>query len=277
MSELPHIAIVVQARMGSTRLPGKVMLPLAGLPMLARLVERVQRAAVPHRTIIATSTQSDDDEIERLASRIDVPCYRGSTEDLLDRHYRAGLFMKADVVAKIPSDCPLIDPKVIDRVLEFYLAHQSEYDLVSNLHPPSYPDGQDVEVMPLSVLEIAWRETAKPYEREHTTPFIWDQPRRFRIGNVLLESGKDLSMVERWTVDYPEDYELVRTVYDALYKEGHETFGVEEILEFLNTHPEVRALNRHLCGINWYREHLDELSTISGEQTRFHPAEKSRP
>lgn len=250
MSQKPHIVVVVQARMGSTRLPGKVMLPLAGEPLLLRVVERVLHARVPHSTIIATSTQGDDDRIEDLALRMGVACYRGHLTDLLDRHYRAGLLMKGDVVVKIPSDCPLIDPNVIDRVLEFYLSHISEYDYVSNLHPETYPYGQDVEVIPMPVLEVAWKGAAKPHEREHTTPFIWAQPKRFRIGNVKWESGRDLSMAQRWVVDHPQDYELVSAVYDGLYSDHRRTFGIEEILEFLDHHEEVHQLNRHLCGIH---------------------------
>lgn len=276
MNRKPHIVVVIQARMSSTRLPGKILLPLAGSPLLVRVVERVQRARVPHATIIAASTEKEDDGIEEVARSIDIGCFRGSATDLLDRHYRAGVMIGADTVVKIPSDCPLIDPMVIDRVLEFYVAHQADYDFVSNLHPPSYPDGQDVEVIPMSVLEIAWREATKPHEREHTTPFIWDQPDRFRIGNVLWETGRDLSMVERWTIDYPEDYEFARRVYDALSTNSSQVFGLDDILGFLETHPEVRALNSQLRGINWYRQHLNELSTISRGQTRFHPDEQIR-
>ncbi len=141
MNLKPHIVVVIQAKMSSTRLRGKILLPLAGSPLLVRVVEWVQRARVPHAMIIATSTEKEDDGIEKVARSIDIRCFRGSVTDLLDRHYRAGVMIGADTVVKIPSDCPLIDPMVIDRVLEFYVAHQAEYDFVSNLHPPSYPDG----------------------------------------------------------------------------------------------------------------------------------------
>src|SRR4029453_11288010 len=123
----------------------------------------------------------------------------------------------ADVVAKIPSDCPLIDPRVIDRVVRFHRQNTGHYDFVSNLHPATYPDGNDVELMPAPLLALAGREAVRPHEREHTTPFFWDQPERFRIGNVRWETGHDFSMSHRLTVDYPEDHELVDAIYTALH------------------------------------------------------------
>ncbi|HEY4644311.1 MAG TPA: glycosyltransferase family protein [Bacteroidota bacterium] len=252
MRKPPHILVVIQARMSSSRLPGKIMLPLAGRPLLQRVVERAQHAAVLHSTTIATSTATADDVIEQFAERIGVPCFRGDATDLLDRHYQAGLAMDAEVLVKIPSDCPLIDPKVIDGVIQFYLDRESEFDYVSNLHPESYPYGQDVEVVPMPTLEAAWREATQPEDREHTTRFITNRPWRFRIGNVLWEGGRDLSTAERWTVDYPEDYEFVRSVYEGLCIDENKIFGVEEVLLFLDSHPDIRSINRQHCGKKWY-------------------------
>ena len=119
--------------------------------------------------------------------------FRGHPLDLLDRHYKAALEYKADVVVKIPSDCPLICPDVIDNVLDYYIENKSKFDFVSNLHPATHPDGNDVEVIPVEILKAAWEEAKQDFEREHTTPFIWDHPERFRIGNVEWETGLDFS------------------------------------------------------------------------------------
>ena len=145
--------IVIQARRGSRRFPNKVMMPLKGKPLLIRMIERVRAAKADFDIVVATTVERGDDQIRELCRDLGVKCYSGHPTDLLDRHYRAALEHRADVVAKIPSDCPLIDPAVITKVLEHYHSHAGSIDFVSNLHPASYPDGNDVEVMSMSVLE----------------------------------------------------------------------------------------------------------------------------
>lgn len=260
--------IVIQARTGSTRLPNKVLLPLAGAPLLQRMIERVR--CVPDKLDIAVATtfETSDEPIRALCKKIGVKCYSGHPTDLLDRHYSVAKEEKADVVVKIPSDCPLIDPAVIGRVIRFYHDMYQNFDYISNLHPATYPDGNDVEVIPFSVLETAHHEAEKNYEREHTTPFVWEQPERFRIGNVAWETGFDYSMSHRWTIDYPEDYEFIRSVYDELWNEANQDFSLYEILALLDTKPELRSLNAQYAGVNWYRHHLSELKTISAHQTK---------
>lgn len=265
---MENIVIVIQARMGSTRLPGKVMLPLAGKPLLVQMVERVQSAALATTVVVATTPAYEDDVIEFLCLEQGFHCFRGHPTNLLDRHYQAGLAFGATAVVKIPSDCPLIDPNVIDKVLTFYANHRTEYDFVSNLHPASFPDGNDVEVIPMDVLETAWSEAQKPHEREHATPFIWDNPERFRIGNVRWESSLDYSMTHRWTIDYPEDYAFIEAVYQALYPRNH-LFTLNEILALLRERPDIAALNSHYAGVNWYRNNLSDLKTIDTLQTRL--------
>jgi spore coat polysaccharide biosynthesis protein SpsF len=161
----------------------------------------------------------------------------------------------------------LIDPDVIDRVVRTYRDAHGEFDYVSNLHPPTWPDGNDVEVMSMEALEYAGRIANRPYEREHTTPFLWDDNPMVRTHTVSMERGQNYAMRHRWTVDYPEDYMLVRAVYDGLYQHVPR-FGLYEILEYLQRHPEVDAINAHLCGVNWYRHHLSELKTKTTEDTR---------
>ncbi len=268
-----NIVVVVQARCGSSRLPGKVLMPLAREPLLVRMIERVQAAQTPFELVVATTQESEDDRIAALCEERSMRVFRGHSTDLLDRHYKAALECNADVVVKIPSDCPLIDPAVIDRVLEFSLAHQSRYDFVSNLHPATYPDGNDVEIIPMNVLERAWKEAAKPYEREHTTPFIWERPEVFRLGNVVWETGLDYSMTHRWTIDYPEDYNFIKTIYDRLWTTSQPIFSMKDILALLDQNPEIAGINNRFAGVNWYRDHLGDLKTITPDQTRIieHP------
>jgi len=261
--------VIVQARTSSTRLPGKVMLPLAGRPLLQRLIERVLAARTPSELAVATTQDAQDEKIVELCRRLGVRCFRGHPTDLLDRHYRAGQEARADVVVKIPSDCPLIDPSIVDRVLGCYQQSLDRWDFASNLHPPTYPDGNDVEVIPMGVLETAWRESVRPLDREHTTPFIWDRPERFRIGNVRWETGLDFSMSHRFTVDYPEDHALVAAVFKELWSPRRVIFGLDEILQLLADRPELAAINARYLGVNWYRHHLRELKTVSPSQTRL--------
>ncbi len=265
-----RVITVIQARTGSSRLPGKVLRPLLGKPLLARLVERVKSAGLVGTVVVATTQLRQDDPIQAVCRAEGVPCYRGHATDLLDRHYRAGQLFGAEAVVKIPSDVPLIDPQIIDRVLGVYLADPDAYDYVSNLHPPTYPDGNDVEVMTMAALEIAWREAKRDFEREHTTPYLWENPDRFRLGNVTWETGLDYSMLHRWTIDYEEDYHLIRTVYERLYPQKP-LFGLDDILALLDREPEIGTLNARYAGVNWYRHHLNELRTITPAQTRPEP------
>ena len=263
-----RILIVVQARTGSSRLPGKVLLPVAGAPMLQRQIERIQAARTPFELCVATTRSAFDEPIRDLCRRIGVPCISGHPTDLLDRHMEAGRAYGADVLVKIPSDCPLIDPAAIDRVLGTFLADPERFDYVSNLHPATWPDGNDVEVVPFPVLETAWREANRSFEREHTTPFLWERPERFRLGNVTWETGRDLSMTHRFTVDHPEDYTFVAAVYEALWTPERPVFPLADLLGLLEARPDLYVLNAHLAGVNWYRHHLGELRTVTAEQTR---------
>ena len=256
------LVVVVQARMGSSRLPGKVLLPLAGRPLLERMLERLRAARSPFELCVATSTAAEDEPIRQLCRRLAVPVISDHPTDLLQRHLAAARAMSADAIAKIPSDCPLIDPHVVDRVLDHYRAHVAELDFVTNLHPPSWPDGNDVEVVPTRLLELAAAEATRSFEREHTTPFIWDQPRRFRIGNVS-RSGRDLSKTHRFTIDYPEDYAFISSVYDALYRPERPVFGLADILELLARKPELSALNARWRGQSWHLTALGQLRSVS--------------
>ena len=261
---------IIQARMGSTRLPGKVLLPLAGAPLLQRQVERIRAAERAGTVVVAATIDPADDAIAELCRLQGIACFRGHPDDLLDRHLQAARAHGADAVVKIPSDCPLIDPAVIDRVIGAFLSRSGAVDYVSNLHPATYPDGNDVEVMTVAALETAWREAERPLEREHTTPFLWERPERFRLHNVFWGSGRDFSMSHRWTIDYPEDYAFIQAIYDRLYPVTPR-FGLDDILALLEAEPRLSDINRAWAGVNWYRHHLDELTTVGAAQTRREP------
>jgi spore coat polysaccharide biosynthesis protein SpsF len=262
---------VVQARSGSIRLPGKVLLPLAGAPALVRMLERVLAARTPFDLVVATTDRREDDELAALVRRLGVRLFRGHPTDLLDRHYRAALAARADLVVKIPSDCPLVDPATIDRVLGAFLAAPGRYDYLGNLHPASWPDGNDVEVMTMESLACAWRLASAAHEREHTTPFLWDQPDRFRIGNVRWETGLDYSLTHRFTLDYPDDYALLAAVYEALWRRERPVFRLGEVLKLLEVQPGLRERNARYAGVNWYRKHLGALRTVGASETRQAP------
>lgn len=262
------IVTVVQTRCGSSRLPGKVLMPLAGKPLFVRQVERVKAAKLSGTVVVATTTEAVDDPIAEVCRQEGIPCFRGDALDLLDRHYKAALQYNGNIVIKIPSDCPLIDPQIIDKVIGFYLANRHQYDFVSNLHPATYPDGNDVEIMSMPLLEEAWKNATKNFEREHTTPWFWEQPERYRIGNVTMEGGKDYSMLHRWTIDYKEDYLFIKAVFEELYP-LNPLFSCLDIIHLLKNRGDIYQINHKLAGVNWYRNHLDELKTVSAEQTKI--------
>jgi spore coat polysaccharide biosynthesis protein SpsF len=261
------ILTIIQTRRGSTRLPDKVLRSLQGKPLFVRQAERVKAARLCGQVVVATTSQPEDDVIAEICHAEDLGCYRGDPRDLLDRHYRAALQFGGETVIKIPSDCPLIDPGIVDKVIGFWLKHSGKYDFVSNLHPATWPDGNDVEIMTFQSLEQAWQEADRPMEREHTTPFIWERPALFRIGNVTMEGGLDYSMTHRFTIDYAADYQFIRAVFEELYPVDP-LFGVDAILELLEKRPELYAINAHLAGVNWYRHHLGELKTVGAGQTK---------
>ncbi len=261
------IVTIIQARMGSTRLPGKVFLPLAGKPLLLRMYERVSNSQFAGEIVIAITEEESDNELYKLCQKNNIKVFRGNTFDLLDRHYQASRKYNADAVVKIPSDCPLIDPEIIDKVIQYYISNNEKFDFVSNLHPPSYPDGNDVEIMKFVTIENAWINAKKDFEREHTTPYIWENPDKFRLGNVLWETGLDYSMTHRFTIDYKEDYDFIKRVYDELYDKNN-SFGLNDILNLLEEKPEIKKINEMYCGVNWYRNHMNELKTITSAQTK---------
>lgn len=235
----PRVVAIIQARMGSTRLPGKVMLPLGGEPVLARTVRRTQRASRLNEVVVATTTARMDDVIAELCRDRHWSCERGSEDDLLDRYHSAAHAHRAEAVVRVTSDCPLIDPGVIDEVVEAFL--RSPCDYASNtLDPRTFPRGLDVEVIAISALDSAWREDMNIAWREHVTPYIYRHPEKFRLRPVTHEP--DLSF-HRWTLDAREDYELLRCVYNEF---GRDDFSWKDVLSSFEAHPEWLDINRHI-------------------------------
>lgn len=228
---------ILQARTSSSRLPGKVLRPLAGQPMLVRQIERVQRSSFIDALVVATSDQPEDQAIEDLCNSIGVPCYRGSLDDVLDRFVRAARSFHPEWIVRLTGDCPLIDPTVIDAVIR--LAQDGGYDYATNAVEPTHPDGLDVEVIRAACLETAWREAKLRSEREHVTPFIHQKPERFRIAHFKQDT--DLSHL-RWTVDEPADYALVSEVYNRLYQDNP-NFGTNDVLALLEQEPRLATMN----------------------------------
>jgi spore coat polysaccharide biosynthesis protein SpsF len=230
---------IIQARIGSTRLPGKVLLPLLGEPVLTHVVRRVGRASSVDAVVVATTTRPEDDAIVELGVGQGWLVERGSEMDLLERYLVAARTHDADRVIRITSDCPLIDPAVIDDVVGALAATGADY-ASNTLEPRTFPRGLDVEAMTRSALETADRGDHDPASREHATPYIYRHPELFRLTRVPLPV--DLSG-HRWTVDTAEDYELVRRIFEAL---GRDDFGWRDALAVVEANPDWSELNRHV-------------------------------
>lgn len=229
------IVALIQARMGSSRFPGKVLQDLAGRPMLWHVVNRVRRAAKVDEVVVATTDRDVDHPVARFCEQEGIACFRGDEQDVLDRFYQAAKANRADVVVRITADCPLIDPSVIDKVLERF--QRGDCDYACNIIRYTYPDGLDTEVCSFAALERAWREAKKPSEREHVTPYL--RTDRFRTANVESEIPVSPSDF-RWTVDHPADLEFVRKVYAAFANNGD--FGFREVFDLLKERPELATI-----------------------------------
>lgn len=235
------VIAVIQARMSSTRLPGKVLKDIAGQPMLARVVERTRRARTIDETMVAATVEPGDAAIADLCRARAWPCCRGSLEDVLDRYCQAARSCEADAVVRITSDCPLIDPGVIDEVVGAFLDQQPQVDYRSNVVPPrTYPRGLDTEVMIADALERAAREATEPASREHVTRHILMNPRSYRVARTAGES--DYSEL-RWTVDTEDDLRLVRTIYEHLDRDD---FDWHDVIALIERNPDWSDINRHV-------------------------------
>jgi glutamate-1-semialdehyde 2,1-aminomutase len=235
-----HINAILQARMSSSRLPGKVLIPILGEPMLARQIERINRSTLIENLIVATSSNETDDPIEMLCQKLGVCCFRGDLEDVLARFYQASQIYPSDHIVRLTGDCPLSDPQIIDAIIETHI--QGNYDYTSNTLIPTYPDGLDVEIVRSECLTIAFHESNRPEHREHVTPFIYQSPDRFNCFNS--RSVTDYSDL-RWTVDYPKDLALVQAIYADLYPKNP-SFQMQDILTLLDQRQDLQSPNGNI-------------------------------
>jgi spore coat polysaccharide biosynthesis protein SpsF len=238
----PNTVVIIQGRMASSRLPGKILLDIAGKPMLEHVVERARRARTVDLAVVATTTQPEDDAVEAYCRQAGIAVSRGSLQDVLDRFYQAALAYKADTVVRLTADCPLLDPQVLDHTVEEF--RRAGVDFGCNRLPPplkrTYPIGLDVEVCTFQALERAWKEAIEPHEREHVMPYLYDTPGRFKILRVDYE--KDYSNM-RWTVDTPEDLQLVRLIFARLAVSGKPDFTWLDVLDLFEREPHLASIN----------------------------------
>jgi spore coat polysaccharide biosynthesis protein SpsF (cytidylyltransferase family) len=240
MPKEPRILAIIQARAGSTRLPKKVLMDLGGKTVLERVIERVRASKMVSEVVVATTINHEDLAIVKLCAELGVRVYCGSENDVLDRFYQAACLFGAVHIVRITADCPLMDPAIIDQVIE---CHQKEdADYTSNTLKESFPDGEDVEVITYLTLKKAWFSARLASEREHVTPYIRNNQTLFKL--VGLENRENLT-AKRWTLDNREDLEFIKAVYRGL-STSDKLFGMNEVLLYLQQHPELERLNSHI-------------------------------
>ena len=248
------VVAIIQARMSSTRLPGKVLMPLAGKPVLAHVVQRSQACRKVDEVVVATSTDSSDAAIEQWCAVNHVHCYRGSLNDVLDRYYQAAKLHEADAIVRITADCPAIDPQTVDQVIEGFIDGGFEfYGLYGE-----FPDGLDCTVFSFRAIEKAWQEAKLPSEREHVGPYIEKNPQLFESGGLKKYTG--LSHM-RWTLDEPRDYEFLSKVFDQLAHQA-KLFTAEDVLALLHEQPELQTINQTIVRNEGYLKSLAAEGTV---------------
>jgi len=236
---------IIQARMNSTRLPGKILRPLCGKSILGHVIERVGASKNLNDIVIATTELEIDQLIANEAKKYGARSFQGSENDVLSRYYFAAKENKADVIVRITSDCPLYDPDVLTLMLDQFSDHKTNgnsCDYLCNIIPRTFPRGLDTEIFTFDALERTHREATKPHQREHVTPFIHEHPEIFTIHN---HAGKTNLSEHRWTLDTEDDLRFVEAVYGAVYC-ADKQFSTHEVLQFLEKHPEIRLLNAHV-------------------------------
>lgn len=244
---------VIQARIGSTRLPGKILKPVLGEPMLARMIERVKCAKSIDAIIVATTDTPEDDATAELAKKCGVAIFRGSEKDVLNRFYRAAKEARADIVLRLTGDCPLMDPGVIDLVVNHFKEAHGAIDYCGT--PRNYPEGLDTEIFTFAALEEAAHEAKLPSEREHVTPYIKNHPERFTYDSWREGEGDNSSM--HWSVDTQADFDFVTNIFEQLYPKNP-SFNKDDVLSLLREHPELLDINRGGTGYEGLTKSLKE-------------------
>jgi len=251
-SKKNKIGIIIQARMGATRLPGKMTKKIGGKTVLDHVIDRIKKVKGCDTLILATTNSKSDNVLERIGKKANILVYRGSERDVLDRYFQAAKLHGLNVVVRITGDCPFLDVGFTGDTIKAYL--NGRYDYVSNCHPPSLPDGLDAEVCSFKALKKIWKDAKLPIEREHVFPYILSNPNKFKIFNVSYD--RDLSHL-RLTLDEQADLVLLRKVYKKLYKENS-NFGLKEITRLFETKPELIDINRNVVAKNISRWKINE-------------------
>lgn len=236
------VAAIIQARMGSMRLPGKILKTINGKTLLEYQIERVKQARSIDQIIIATTVKDSEQPIVDLCEKLGVDYYRGSEENVLSRYYEGAQTFGVDVVARLTSDCPIIDPKVIDQVVKHYLDNQSSVDYVSNTLERTYPRGLDTEVFSFEALGKAYHEAVLPRDKEHVTAYFYTNPNLFKLQGIKNETDYGSY---RWTVDTAEDFELIQLILTELYN-PNQLFLLGDVIKLLKDHPEWNEINAHI-------------------------------
>lgn len=234
------VVCIIQARVGSTRLPGKVLKNICNKTILEHDIDRLKRVKNINKIVIATTTLEKDNVLVEELERLDVTYYRGSEENVLSRYYYAAKENNADIVVRVTSDCPLIDSEVTEKIIQYYLDNTVKYDYVSNTIDRTYPRGLDTEVFSFKALEKAFNEAISERDREHVTPYIWSNSKLFKLAQYKNEV--DYSEL-RWTLDTVEDFELINRIYTILYCEKNNNFNMNDILELYKEYPELNTIN----------------------------------
>jgi len=242
--------IVVQARCGSTRLPNKILLPICKKTVLEHIIRRLNRVKKSSILIIATTIEKKDLEILKICFNLQTHVYCGSTNDVLDRYYQAARLFQLQNIIRITSDCPLIDPQLVDQMILCHEKQKNDYS--TNSQPPTYPDGEDIEIMTYLTLKKTWQKAKLLSEREHVTSFIYKHPKLFSIFD--FKNSVDLSN-KRWTLDYPEDYKFIKKIYQGLYN-IKPYFSISDIIKFIQKHPELENINKYISRNIGYQKSL---------------------
>lgn len=234
--------IIIQARMGASRLPGKPLLKVLGRPLLSYLLERLKQVSNADKVVLATTLDPKDDCIAHVAQEAGAYVFRGSENDVLDRYYQAAREFKADIVVRITADCPLMDPALVTKLIDLYKKQKSETVFVSNTIQRTYPRGMDIEVFSFKALKDAWQNASQAYEREHVTPYLYTHPEKFHI---VQDTQKENLSQYRWTVDTKEDFAVVSKLLSATYP-ANPLFSLNDLITIFLAHPDWQKLNAHI-------------------------------
>jgi len=257
------IGAIIQARIGSTRLPGKVMKSVLNKPLLVLMLERVRMAKTLEKVVVAIPDTPENDPLAKLCADNGILISRGSENDVLSRYYKAAKDNSIGHIVRLTSDCPLIDPALVDHAVGLYM--QGQYDYFTNAIERTYPDGEDIEIISFQALEKAYNEATDTHDREHVTTYIGCRDKEFKLGNFKYQ--KDLSKL-RWTVDYPEDFSFVEAVFRELYPRKGAAFTMQDILQLLARKPEIAEINANVLGKDNLKIAKEKLTKAQKEKKK---------